>query len=198
MRSIAVLSGAAAACGSTTATRPGRGVQILTAHDSAVEEETRQQLERLFELHDLSRWRFTRRIVVDERAIPHSHPVLTLHTRHLRDDLLLLSTYVHEQSHWWADRHPRPTEAAIAELTALFPDLPVGHPDGADSRESNYNHLIVIFLEWDGLRRLVGELAARQVMDFWATDHYRVLYRTVLAHRSGIRAIVRRHRLDPP
>ena len=29
-----------------------------------------------------------------------SHPVLTLHTRHRRDDDLLLSTFLHEQLHW--------------------------------------------------------------------------------------------------
>jgi hypothetical protein len=193
MRWIAVLS--AAACGSTIAAVPDRGVEIVTAHSSAEEEQTRQQLERLFERHDLSPWRFTRRVVIDEEAIPHSHPVLTLHTRHLRDDLLLLSTYIHEQSHWYVDRRPRATAAAVAELEAQFPDLPVGHPDGASSRESNYAHLIVIALEWDGLRSLVGELAARQVMEFWASDHYRVLYRTVLAHRSRIRAVLRRHDL---
>lgn len=40
-------------------------------------------------------------------AIPYSHPVLTLHTRHLKDDLALLSTFVHEEYHWYETAHPQ-------------------------------------------------------------------------------------------
>jgi hypothetical protein len=55
---------------------------------------------RFLDKYDLTPWLFTRAVVIDDDATPHSHPVLTLHTRHLRDDLLLLSTFIHEQSHW--------------------------------------------------------------------------------------------------
>src|SRR5262249_41281436 len=71
------------------------------------EAQTKEQLLRLLKTYDVSRWIFTKSIVIDERAIPHSHPVLTLHARHLQDDELLLSTFVHEQFHWFWCRTKR-------------------------------------------------------------------------------------------
>jgi hypothetical protein len=168
---------------------------IALRHGTTDERQTQRQLERLSTTYDLAPWQFTRNVVVDADAVPHSHPVLTLHTRHLRDDLLLLSTYIHEQSHWFLAQHATDTAAAVADLRALVPSLPVGFPDGAQSLESSYEHLIVIALEVRGLRRCVGELSARQAMEFWATDHYRGLYRYVLEHERQIWDVVRAHRL---
>ena len=76
-------------------------IEISLKHSSRVEIQTKEQLQRLLQTYDLSRWIFTRSILIDEQAIPHSHPVLTLHTRHLKDDELLLSSFVHEQLHWF-------------------------------------------------------------------------------------------------
>jgi len=36
------------------------------------------------------------------------------------------------------------------------------------------------------------------VLEFWATDHYRVLYRIVLEHNRAIREVMKRHGLEPP
>lgn len=166
-------------------------------HDSGSERATAQQLARLLDDYDLAPWFFTAAVVVDDDVIPHSHPVLTLSTRHLRDDLLLLSTYVHEQSHWIVDGAPG-IDAAVAELEARFPDLPVGYPDGASDHRSSYVHLGVNAFEYHALRRLAGELRAQQVVQFWATDHYRTLYRTVLDHSAEILAILKRHGIVPP
>ncbi len=171
---------------------------VALSHGTPEERLTAEQLERLFGRFDLSPWLYTRSIAIDEESIPHSHPVLTLHTRHLRDDLLLLSTYVHEQSHWYLDQQHASTEAAVAELKALVPSLPVGFPDGANSLESSYEHLLVIALEERALQHLVGELQARQAMEFWASDHYRALYRYVLDHRSEVRRIMRKNGLASP
>jgi hypothetical protein len=151
---------------------------------------------RLQDRYDLTPWLFTRDVVVDDDAIPHSHPVLTLHARHLRDDLLLVSTLVHEESHWYLRAHQPDVDAAVAELHAIAPSLPVGFPDGAQSETSSYEHLMVIALEEQGMRRLVGELATHEVMAFWATDHYRALYRFVLEHRGDVWRVMRAHRLE--
>lgn len=48
--------------------------------------------ERILASYDLRRYTFTYQVIIDEKAIPHSHPVLTLHTRHLGSDEQLLST----------------------------------------------------------------------------------------------------------
>jgi hypothetical protein len=45
-----------------------------------------QQLRRLERTYPLSQWTFTSDIRVEFGALPHSHPVLTLNTRHLDDD----------------------------------------------------------------------------------------------------------------
>jgi len=180
----------------SAATKP-TPIRIRLRHDSAAERETRTQLERLLRKYDLSPWHFTRDVVIDDQAIPFSHPVLTLHTRHLRDDLLLLSTYIHEQGHWHLAARRSATNAAVAELERSIPELPVGFPDGAQSRRSSYEHLLVIALEQRGLRSLVGELRARQAMEFWATDHYRALYRYVLDHGAEISRVMDTHALWP-
>ena len=73
-------------------------IEIALKSGTPREVQTKEQLQRLLKTYDLSKWIFTRSILIDEKAIPHSHPVLTLHTRHLKDDDLLLSTFVHEQS----------------------------------------------------------------------------------------------------
>ena len=89
-------------------------------------------------------------------------------------------------------------DAAVVELRAIAPGLPVGFPDGAQSETSSYEHLIVIALEERGLRRLVGELAAHEAMEFWATDHYRALYRVVLERRAEVWRVMRAHGLASP
>lgn len=180
------------------ATPPQGRPRIAAKHAAPAEEATRRQLERLLDQYDLSPWRFTDAVEVEADVIPHSHPVLTLSTRHVNDDLLLLSTYVHEQSHWYFQVHRAATRAAMAELEAQFPGLPVGFPDGANDHDASYEHLCVNAFEYQALRRLVGELTARQVLEFWAGDHYRVIYRTVLDHDRDIRAVLKHHGLEPP
>lgn len=74
--------------------------------------------------------------------------------------------------------------------------MPVGAPEGAVSRSSTYTHLLIGWLEWEALTRLVGTGEADRVIAFWAGDHYRWVYRTVLAERSRLGEIVIRHGLQ--
>ncbi len=171
-------------------------IEITLAHGTAAEAETRDQLLKLLKAYDLSDWMWTRKIVIDKDAIPHSHPVLTLHTRHLTDDLLL-STFVHEEYHWYETAHARETSAAIAALRAAYPHLPVGGRDGAADEESSYLHLIVCYAEYQKMKALVGAERARQAMDFWAMDHYRAIYRLVLEHEAAVGEVVRKDGLLP-
>ena len=172
-------------------------LDIETARGSEMERRTVEQLQGLLRRYDVSPWLFTKRVVVDERAIPHSHPVLTLHTRHLGEDSLLLSTFLHEQLHWFLDAHAAAARLAVTELEKRFPDAPVGFPDGADTRQSTYEHLLVTYLERSLLIQVAGGDATSDVMAFWVKDHYRWIYRTMLDHNKEIGAIVARHRLAP-
>jgi hypothetical protein len=173
------------------------GVEINLKNNTREEAETREQLQRLMKSYDLKKWLFTRSILIDKDAIPHSHPVLTLHTRHLKDDELLLSTFVHEQCHWLLVDKNKATEAAIKELRELFPKVPVAGPEGANGEESTYTHLLVNYLEYRADRELLGEMKARQVMEFWTTDHYTWIYKTVLERARDIGTIAFKFKLVP-
>lgn len=175
----------------------GVPLHVTLAHPGCtVEEDSRAQLLRLAATPGLARYVYTHEVLIDGDAIPHSHPVLTLHARHLRDDALLLSTFVHEQAHWLLEAHAAETDAAVAELTALFPDLPVGFPDGARDLRSSYEHLVVDHLEHSAMRCLVGEERASRAIAFWAGDHYRALYAIEQTRADEIEAIVARHDLS--
>jgi hypothetical protein len=172
-------------------------VSMTLAHDTDAEDQTQAQLAALLADRDVERYLHTRALVIDEDAIPHSHPVLTLHTRHLDDDGLLLSTFLHEQLHWFLVARPEARDAAVAELRERFPALPVGYPDGASDEQSSYEHLIVNHLERLAVRAVLGEDQAERTQAFWRGDHYRALY--VLEQTDGdeIHAILERHGLLP-
>ncbi len=172
-------------------------LSISLKHGGAKERATQHQLERLLSQYDLTQWIFTTAVLIDEDAIPHSHPILTLHTRHLRDDDLLLSTFVHEQAHWFFEQHHGDAAKAVSELHGLYPSIPVGFPEGSSDSDGNYEHLVVVYLEYEADRRLLGELRAWQVMAFWSQDHYTWVYRTVLSDRVRLRELLRKYHLDP-
>ena len=173
------------------------GINISVKKGTTGEQQTKDQLLRLIKTYDLTTWTFTRSIMIEEGAIPHSHPVLTLSARHVKDDELLLSTFVHEQAHWFLTQNDKATGEAKKELRVMFPRAPVNFPEGASDEESTYLHLIVIYLEYRADRELLGELKARQVMDFWATDHYTWIYKTVLEHTREIGNLALKHKLIP-
>lgn len=115
----------------------------------------------------------------------------------LKDDELLLSTFVHEQLHWYLSEKPKETEEAYKERRSMFPKVPVGFPEGANDEESTYKHILVCYLEFQAVKGLLGELKRKQVMEFWTTDHYTWIYETVLERERDIGALVRKHKLAP-
>ncbi len=139
----------------------------------------------------------TRDITIDQDSIPHSHPVLTLHTRHLHQDDELFSTFLHEQLHWCLDEHKQQTDAAMAELKMIYPTVPVGYPDGARDQESTYLHLITCYLEEQVDHKVMGPERTMAVMNFWAGDHYRWVYRTVLKGGNKIGLVISQQGSEP-
>jgi hypothetical protein len=129
-------------------------VEITTAHGSENEERTATFLRQLLERYDVARWAFTDRVVIDDDAIPHSHPVLTLSTRVRGRSLTgLLATYLHEQLHWYFDEESDAAAvAAIDDFGALFPTVPTEADGGGSSEWSTYLHLAVCWLEFASLR----------------------------------------------
>jgi hypothetical protein len=174
-------------------------LEIELKQRSPDEARTRDQLLRLLREHDLGRWIFTRKVVIDgtPRFIPHSHPVLTLSTEYQKDDDLLLSTFVHEQLHWYLEENHERAKPALQELRKLYPDAPAGPREGARDLESTYRHLIVCYWEIRAAKELLGELRAYQVGQFWAQDHYTWIYRKVLEEGYKIGPLIHKHGLVP-
>jgi hypothetical protein len=172
-------------------------IAVETLHGTDDEHLTAAELRRLLARFDTSRWTFTREVRVDRTVIPHSHPVLTLHARHLGEPELLLSTYLHEQIHWWLEENPEATDAARAELRERYPEVPVGYPEGARDERSTYVHLIVCWLEIEAMRDVAGAEWAQRALDELVGDHYTWIYGRVRDDGEAIGEIVRRHGLVP-
>ncbi len=176
-------------------TSVAQSITINLAHGTENEQRTKAQLQRLLTTYDLTKYTFTNTVIIDEKAIPHSHPVLTLHTRHLNSDDELLSTYVHEQLHWYLAAHQDRTDTAENDLRKIYPKVPVGYPEGGNDEESTYLHLIDCYLEMRADRELMGSQRASAVMNYWAGDHYRWVYRTVMNDESTIAGVVDKEHL---
>ncbi len=175
---------------------PTPAIEIVLASGTPLEERGREQLQRLLTTFDLSRWFFTRVVRIQSRVIPHSHPVLTLNTQYVDDDTAQVATFVHEQIHWFVARNQSATDSAMAALSAIYPQVPSGPPLGARDLQSTYLHLLVCLLEYDAMRELVGQEAARRVLARWR--HYTWVYHEVLERPEPIRRVLRRYRLDAP
>jgi hypothetical protein len=171
-----------------------RVLWIGLAHDSEAEAQMAAELRALFRAYDLEPWILTRRVLVDEEQIPHSHPVLTIHTRHIGDELPLLSTFVHEQLHWleeepWLDDF----SAAMEEFRKLFPSVPSAEEGGARDAQSTWRHLLVCDMEYQALAALVGEEKARATLE--GMTHYPWIYDKVLQD-PRVREVALRHGFD--
>jgi hypothetical protein len=187
-----------AACGTTepsSTVEPRFGIEIRLAHGSRAEQRTRDQLLGLIGRHALLPWLVTRAVLIDEDAVSHSHPVLTLSTRHQSDDGLLLASFVHEQLHWFLLAREAQGNAALAEILRLYPQVPVEPPEGAGTLQSTYLHILIGWMELDATTRLLGPVEAERVITFWTRDHYRWVYRTVLADRARLEELIVRHGL---
>lgn len=170
------------------------GIWIALAHDSEAEARMASELRALTREYELEPWILTRRILVDERQIPHSHPVLTIHTRHTGDEAGLLATLLHEQLHW-LEEEPWITDfaAAMEEFQELFPDVPSSSEGGARDDRSTYRHLLVCDMEYQAVSALMGETAARETLA--AFTHYEWIYDKVL-NDPRVRAVTLRYGFD--
>ena len=152
------------------------------------------ELRSLLRTHDVEPWILTRKVLIDKEQIPHSHPVLTIHTRHIGEELELLSTFVHEQLHWLEDEPwLGDFQAAMTDFEELFPSAPSSADGGARDNQSTYRHFLVCDMELQALTTLVGRTAARETLS--QTTHYEWIYDKVL-NDPRIREVALRHRFN--
>lgn len=165
-------------------------LSIELANDSEAEQRTAAALRRVVAEQDVGRWIFTDRVIVDENAIPHSHPVLTVHTRHLGNDDALLATFLHEQFHWLEDLEAERFRGAMDAFREIWPEVPTADEGGARDAESTWRHLVVCDLELQAMSRLIGAERARALLG--EKGYYAWIYARVLDD-PRVREVTGRH-----
>jgi hypothetical protein len=172
-------------------------IELATGSDR--ETVTRDLLLDVLHRYDLDRWFYTDRVRIESGVISHSHPVLTLNTRYGPDqEIELVSTYIHEQLHWFwsrADHHQRAL-AVVEQFAERYPGLPVGPPEGCRTAFSNSLHVGINALELLALEDLVGPEAASASL--LSRSYYRAVYALVVQERDAIVAILEEFDLIPP
>ncbi len=158
-----------------------------------------RMLSRLRSRHNLSHFEYTRHVRVVPASQTYSHPILTLGTRFAETEDHLLSTYLHEQMHWYLWRlggpDHDPIEQFFDELVRRYPKAPTQLPEGARSYEQTYLHIVVCFLELKAVSEFIGfdraaELAKTQF-------GYRWIYKTVLRDWDDLEALLTEHNVLP-
>ena len=169
-------------------------VDIQTSRHSARELQEKVELEQLVQKFDLSKYTFTRKVTVEERAMNHAFPVLTLNVHFLGSDDELLSSFLHEQLHWYLAQHRLAMEDAVRRLKIMYPHAPVGLPAGADTEYSTYGHLVDCYLEIQADRELIGRERTDKVIK--SKPWYTWIYKTVVQDEERIAALVKAERLE--
>src|SRR6266581_2421282 len=129
MKKVLIVIAVALASSRTLAQTPK--LNIKTRHGFPMEEQRKEQMERLAGQYDLKRFTITRDILIERGAMNHSYPLLTLNLRFLDNDDLALSAYVHEQGHWvLMERHRGDNRSLFDVLQRAFPHMDVQIPAG--------------------------------------------------------------------
>ena len=169
-------------------------LNIKSKHSLPMEEQRKEQMERLAKQYDLKKYTITREIMIERGAMNHSYPVLTLNLRFLDNDDLALSAYVHEQGHWvLMERHRADNPALFEDLQRTFPNMEIRVPEGDGELRSSYFHIAVCMREWQAMEALVGPERSRKVIEWKQGDHYKVIYSTVLNHRDQVESVLGRY-----
>ena len=169
-------------------------IEIQTRHDSPREMQERIELEQILKKYDVSKYTFTHKVVIEERAMNHAFPTLTLNVHFSGSDDELLSSFLHEQLHWYLAEHRLAMEDAVHRLKEMYPHAPVGLPEGADTEYSTYGHLIDCYLEIQADRALIGHERTAQVIK--NKPWYTWIYKTVLRDEDRIAVLVKAEGLE--
>ena len=105
-----------------------------------------------------------------------------------RDEIL--SAYLHEQMHWYADaRGVDQQSPVIAELERRYPHAPIEFPEGAYDKLSTYLHLLVNWLEIEATSNFLPRERAEEIAR--NTGYYRWIYRMVLTDWNSLERLFR-------
>jgi hypothetical protein len=163
------------------------GIEVTTKNNSEKEKKTAALLKEVLSEYDLSKWVFTNKVIIEERVIPHSHPVLTLSTG-VTDKKELAASFIHEQLHWYIEKNPAKLDKAVAEFRKRYKNVPYRNRAGAQDEFSTYMHLVNCYLEYRSMAGLIGEEEAKQMM--WNTPYYTWVYNKIVEEKDIVGKIV--------
>jgi hypothetical protein len=179
--------------------QPGFRIDVDLDHARREGERVSNLLAALRRRHDLARFEYTSIVRIVPGGDTFAFPVLTLGNRFTQHEDILLSTYLHEQMHWYLWHLGTPERDMVApfmdELVRRYPDAPTSLPDGARNYEATYVHLVVNWLEVAATSELIGRPRAFALAE--AQHTYRWIYRTVLRDWDALGELYERHDLLP-
>ncbi len=175
-------------------------IEIIKNSDILIENEKEmiKDFQILFDKYDLKKYLFTKRIIIQpyESTFSHSHPTLTITRRYgtKKDHLnVLLTTFIHEQFHWWAEKNKKKIDKLIPILYNKFPDIRLEHPYGSGNKYGTYNHILVCFHEYNALIDLLGPKKAKEIIE--NIPGYFDIYQTVLNNFDEIKGMLKDYNL---
>lgn len=169
-------------------------ITVTTKSETASEKHVKRRLEKLFDSFDLEKYLYTKGIQIQDSIIPHSHPVLTLNTA-FRDDVHLLSTFLHEQMHWYTLSKHKEVGQVAHTIIKTYTNVPVNLPEGGGSEQSTYLHILVNYLEFHALSQVIGYEKAKSHMEFMCTQHYTWVYKTILEDEKELETLLSTNKL---
>jgi hypothetical protein len=147
---------------------------------------------------DLARFEYCKQVRIAPTEIPYSHPSITLNTW-VRDDLGLLSMYLHEQMHWyvtWYSHVRAPQWRKLFErLRERYPSVPAVEAGGGHDEFSTYLHLLVNWLEIEAVSQFIDR--DRVLSHVRALGFYRWIYQAVTDDWEALGALYREQGLLP-
>jgi hypothetical protein len=174
-------------------------VDIDLDHARNEAERIHKMLSALRRRHDLTRYEYTKVVRITPGGDTLAHPILTLGNRFADSEDLLLSTYLHEQMHWYLWHLGTPDRDMVApfydELVRRYPDAPIELPDGARNYDATYTHLVVNWLEISVTSEFIGRDRAFAIAK--AQQSYRWIYRTVTSDWDRLGELYERHGIVP-
>ncbi|MCE7991234.1 MAG: hypothetical protein HEP71_04605 [Roseivirga sp.] len=173
---------------------PDTPITIETHEGIESEKAVKKRLEALLEKHDLEKYLYTKAVKIQSGTIPHSHPVLTLNTN-FDNDIYLLSTFLHEQMHWYSLSKQYDNEVLGTTIFEMYPEVPTTLPEGAGSAQSTYLHILICYLEFHTLAQVIGKEEAKKHMEFMIDKHYTWVYQTILADEERLHDLFDKHGL---
>ncbi len=167
-----------------------QNLTVITTNQTGTEESTKARLQEVLQEYNINKWLFKDSVRIVDNQIPHSHPIITLNSRP-QTDLSLLGTLIHENIHWILLSKERNMNAAIVEIKQKFTTIPDGQ--NAGSQSSTYLHLLVNYLEFDGISQIANQRAAIAI--FERRKYYKWVHKTVIQNIDYFEKLVIKHNL---